>query len=660
MKLYIVKGENPGRELVVDKSEFTIGREVDNDFVISEVGVSRRHCRLSLVGGEWLIEDCHSVNGILVNGQKVDGGIILRPNDKITVFSHVFRFLPDDDARAADPRRSATRSFALGTSPEVNGQTTASIIKPNDTSAREAEKAASRTTSIGAAAVVKLIVLAIILVAAAYLIYKLRQTDDQLPADPETTVASQETTTPDAGAKTALLPETAVTGLAAKPIQNNGEDIPAVNTPADAAAETKAPATAPSMFAEPQPRPQPRKPTTSTIVVRSEPPGAEVFVDKTSYGVAPAVVPNLTPGRHLVELQLDGYEDVSRQIQLPEDNTNKPFAMHLRAGVVLLTSNPAGASVWHGRQLYGVTPLLLKNLPEGQYDFSLHGPGCEPYKVTATVSRAKGEVISADLKSTLGSIAVTSRPPGCRVYLDGIFKGVTSADKGELLLTDLAAGPATMKVEHPSGVFTSGAITIAKGTTLERSATLWVPTHSLTLIDGKKIVGLLLEQNEHGDVVLEDRNRRAERFLKPQITDIKALSNEEIADFFKSADKDGEKNAANSTTELSRKDDFSMSAPALLQELKRLTIHDFNEMYKGKQILLTGQTTLRQQQKGDKTPAMLYFGHQICARLALGTSAEDWEHISAAAKNNAPISVRGICDGIKDKAVILDRCIVVQ
>lgn len=196
MKLYIVKGENPGRELVVDKSEFTIGREVDNDFVISEVGVSRRHCRLSLVGGEWLIEDCHSVNGILVNGQKVDGGIILRPNDKITVFSHVFRFLPGDDARAADPRRSATSSFALGTSPEVNGQTTASIIKPNDTSAREAEKAASRTTSIGAAAVVKLIVLAIILVAAAYLIYKLRQTDDQLPADPETTVASQETDHP--------------------------------------------------------------------------------------------------------------------------------------------------------------------------------------------------------------------------------------------------------------------------------------------------------------------------------------------------------------------------------------------------------------------------------------------------------------------------------
>jgi len=218
-----------------------------------------------------------------------------------------------------------------------------------------------------------------------------------------------------------------------------------------------------------------------------------------------------------------------------------------------------------------------------------------------------------------------------------------------------------MKVEHPSGVFASGAITITKGATLEKNATLWVPTHSLTLIDGNKVVGLLLEQNEHGDVVLEDRSRRAERFLKPQITDIKTLNNEEIADFIKNIDKDkdNDKAAPGAALELSRKDDFSLTAPDLQQELKRLTILDFNEMYKGKQILLTGLTTLRQQQKGDKTPAMVYFGQLICARLALGTGAEDWEHIAAAAKNNAPIAVRGICDGIKDKAVILDGCTVV-
>lgn len=663
MRLCIVKGDTPGRELPVDKAEFTIGREIDNDFVISEVGVSRHHCRLSLVGGEWLVEDCHSVNGILVNGQKVDGGIILRPNDEITVFSHVFRFLSASTNGAPAPFRPPTKT-SLGTIPpaETNVQTTADISKPAATLAKDTMKPDRRTTG---ATIIKLVVLGIILAMAAYLGYKLLKTSPQPPADatatataaiPETATADQATPTPDAGAGTALLPETAVTGLAAQPVQNAAEDT----TPSSAAPdETDAQKTPPAASAENTDRPRPRTSASIAIVIRSEPPGAEVFIDKTSYGIAPAVVPDLAPGRHLLELQLDGYEDVGRQIQIPEDNTSQPFAMHLRAGTLLLTSSPAGAGVWHGRQFYGITPLLLKNLPEGQYDFSLHGPGCEPQKVTATVSRAKGEVIAAELKSTLGSVAVTSRPPGCRVYLDGIFKGITSADKGELLLTDLAAGPATMKVEHPSGVFASGAITITKGSTLEKNATLWVPTHSLTLIDGKKVAGLLLEQNEHGDVVLEDRSRRAERFLKPQITDIKTLTNEEIADFIKNADKDSEKNAPGAAMELSRKDDFSLTASDLLQELKRLTIQDFNEMYKGKQILLTGQTSLRQQQKGDKTPAMVYFGQLICARLALGTAAEDWERLGAAAKNNAPVSVRGICDGIKDKAVILDGCTVV-
>lgn len=664
MRLCIVKGENPGRELVVDKTEYTIGREVDNDFVISEVGVSRHHCRLSQVGGEWLVEDCHSVNGILVNSQKVDGGIILRPNDEITVFSHVFRFLsdtPDGTPSAVPPRPPTKASLATARPPDTNVQTTADISKPMTDVADNG--ATPDATAPGKAAIaIKLAVLAAILAMAAFLGLKLFNPSPTTPPAETAAIAAPDGDAPAAqqGQTPNLLPETTVTALAPKPVTDAPEpDGPPKTPPAAIVAVVD---DAPGEVTETVPRPAPRTPARTTIVVRSDPPGAEVFVNKTAYGLTPAVVPDLAPGRHLLELQLDGYEDISRQVQIPEDDTRQPFAMHLRAGTLLLTSTPPGAGVWHGRQFYGVTPLLLKNLPEGQYDLTLHGQGCEPHKVTAMVSRARGEVISADLKTTLGNVAITSRPPGCRVFLDGIFKGVTSADRGQLLLTDLAAGPATMKVEHPSGVFASGAITILKGQTLERNATLWVPTHQLTLIDGKKITGLLLEQNEHGDVVLEDRSRRAERFLKPQITAITELTNEEITQFFSEADKDKdrerEKTAA--TAELAREDDFSMSAPELLQELKRLTIQDFNDTYKGKQILLTGMTTLRQQPKGDKTPGLLYFGQLICARLAMGTSGEEWEHISTAAKNNTPVSVRGLCDGIKDKAAILDNCTVVR
>ena len=187
MKLYIVKGENPGRELVVDKSEFTIGREVDNDFVISEVGVCDG---IAACPGRRRMVDRRLPQRQRHPRQrpKVDGGIILRPNDKITVFSHV-PISAGDDARAADPRRSATVLCPGNVS--RSQRTDHGQHHQTKRHQRQRGRKSSQSDNIyQRAAVVKLIVLAIILVAAAYLIYKLRQTDDQLPADPETTVAS--------------------------------------------------------------------------------------------------------------------------------------------------------------------------------------------------------------------------------------------------------------------------------------------------------------------------------------------------------------------------------------------------------------------------------------------------------------------------------------
>ena len=98
MKLRIVKGNNPGQLLNLDgKDSFLIGRVEDNDFIINEAGVSRHHCKLSNVAGEWLAEDLNSVNGLLVNGSKISGGVILHPGDEITVFSHTF-VLEDDSS----------------------------------------------------------------------------------------------------------------------------------------------------------------------------------------------------------------------------------------------------------------------------------------------------------------------------------------------------------------------------------------------------------------------------------------------------------------------------------------------------------------------------------------------------------------------------------
>ncbi|MDP0397369.1 ATP-binding cassette domain-containing protein [Tsukamurella strandjordii] len=65
--------------------ELSIGRTPDNDLVIPDMLVSRRHARL-LTGAQGLvIEDLHSANGTQVNGRRITGPTSLRDGDVVTV-----------------------------------------------------------------------------------------------------------------------------------------------------------------------------------------------------------------------------------------------------------------------------------------------------------------------------------------------------------------------------------------------------------------------------------------------------------------------------------------------------------------------------------------------------------------------------------------------
>ena len=63
----------------------TVGRTARADFVVDAALVSRLHCRLTADPSDQLVvEDLGSTNGTIVNGKKVDRGI-LRVGDTLTV-----------------------------------------------------------------------------------------------------------------------------------------------------------------------------------------------------------------------------------------------------------------------------------------------------------------------------------------------------------------------------------------------------------------------------------------------------------------------------------------------------------------------------------------------------------------------------------------------
>lgn len=71
----------------LDRDEILIGRESSCDVVLPDPGVSRRHAAIRRDQSGWILEDLNSANGLLVNGQQVEGHTSLREKDVITIIS---------------------------------------------------------------------------------------------------------------------------------------------------------------------------------------------------------------------------------------------------------------------------------------------------------------------------------------------------------------------------------------------------------------------------------------------------------------------------------------------------------------------------------------------------------------------------------------------
>lgn len=72
-----------------------VGREPDEaDVLLPFAGISRRHCTLRLLVGQWHLDDLRTNNGTFLNGQRVEHRAILTHGDLIELpFDIVFRYL---------------------------------------------------------------------------------------------------------------------------------------------------------------------------------------------------------------------------------------------------------------------------------------------------------------------------------------------------------------------------------------------------------------------------------------------------------------------------------------------------------------------------------------------------------------------------------------
>ena len=88
-KLIFKNGPTGDREFSLEKDVLFLGRDVNNDVVVDDSEVSRRHARLSRQGEGYVYEDLGSTNGSFILGQRITAPTLLVPGTEITIGERV-------------------------------------------------------------------------------------------------------------------------------------------------------------------------------------------------------------------------------------------------------------------------------------------------------------------------------------------------------------------------------------------------------------------------------------------------------------------------------------------------------------------------------------------------------------------------------------------
>ena len=109
--------------LVIDKPITLVGRHPDCDYVVTDRSkISRKHCCVALVDSRVIIRDLDSMNGVWVNGDRVEHSQELRVGDSLKIGSVPFQVVGIDAPAGSEPVAASADSLDLESTLDALGQ----------------------------------------------------------------------------------------------------------------------------------------------------------------------------------------------------------------------------------------------------------------------------------------------------------------------------------------------------------------------------------------------------------------------------------------------------------------------------------------------------------------------------------------------------------
>jgi hypothetical protein len=188
-----------------------------------------------------------------------------------------------------------------------------------------------------------------------------------------------------------------------------------------------------------------------TIFVESSPPGAVIYVNGVNYGHAPATVSSLYPGTYTIVAKLAGFVDFTTSTTISGPTRSSvycPMIPDNTGNGLYVMSNPPRASIYLDGALKGVTPIMLSNAAPGSHALLVRLSGYDDWKSTVIVppggTRTIAAVLTENDDNVIRGINVSTKPPGAKVLLDSVEKGVTP-----VVLNNIASGIHILEIEYP-------------------------------------------------------------------------------------------------------------------------------------------------------------------------------------------------------------------
>ena len=184
---------------------------------------------------------------------------------------------------------------------------------------------------------------------------------------------------------------------------------------------TDGPAATPSVSESPPPDPPSELPAAGTalLVVVTNPPGAEVFLDGEAVGETPFELPGLATGEYRIAVRHPYYDEVESDLEVSEGAPTRFERELVRAtGTLQVTTTPGDAWIeFQGERLADATPATLAELPAGLLALTLGAPGYTSINVEAEVPKDDIRTLEFALERAFGTLTLALSPADAEVSL---------------------------------------------------------------------------------------------------------------------------------------------------------------------------------------------------------------------------------------------------